>query len=126
VIQDEITPYTGMIMSPINRDLLVVIIAVVAGMAHLTIRGVTKSVTLSVGDVSEPFDDPWAHRLIGVSASEKVNRKDFGVVWNTALKSGGVLVATKWRSRWMCSSSTREARDFVGLRLLKRPARAEV
>jgi polyisoprenoid-binding protein YceI len=52
-------------------------------------------VTFNVGDVSEPFDEPWLHRLIGVSASEKVNRKDFGVVWNRALKSGGVLVATK-------------------------------
>ena len=58
----------------------------------LTIHGITKSVMLSVKDVSEPSNDPWGNQRIGLSASAKVNRKDFGIVWNTALDSGGVLV----------------------------------
>ena len=58
----------------------------------LTIRGVTKSVTLSVDDVSAPSKDPWGNQRIGLSASTKVNRKDFGLVWNAPLEFGGVLV----------------------------------
>ena len=58
----------------------------------LTIHGVTNSVTLNVDDVSEPSKDPWGNQRIGLSGSTKVNRKDFGIVWNTALDSGGVLV----------------------------------
>ena len=58
----------------------------------LTIRGVTKSVALSVTDVSEPAKDPWGNLRIGLSASTKVNRKDFGLVWNAPLELGGVLV----------------------------------
>ena len=58
----------------------------------LTIRSVTKSVTLSVDDVSGPSKDPWGNQRIGLSASAKVNRKDFGFVWNAPLEFGGVLV----------------------------------
>ena len=58
----------------------------------LTIRGVTKSVTLSVDDVSAPSKDPWGNQRIGLSAFAKVNRKDFGFVWNAPLEFGGVLV----------------------------------
>jgi polyisoprenoid-binding protein YceI len=58
----------------------------------LTIRGVTKSVTLGVNDVSEPSKDPWGNQRIGLSASTKINRKDFGFEWNTPLELGGVLV----------------------------------
>jgi len=58
----------------------------------LTIHGVTESVTLSVNDVSEPSTDPWGNRRVGLAASTKVNRKDFGIIWNAALDTGGVLV----------------------------------
>ena len=58
----------------------------------LTIRGVTKSVTLSVNDLSGPSKDPWGNQRIGLSASAKINRKDFGFVWNAPLEFGGVLV----------------------------------
>jgi polyisoprenoid-binding protein YceI len=58
----------------------------------LTIRGVTKSVTLAVEDVSDPANDPWGNRRIGLSASTMINRKDFGLVWNTPLEFGGMLV----------------------------------
>ena len=58
----------------------------------LTIRGITKSVALKVEDVSGPSKDPWGNQRIGLSASTKVNRQDFGLTWNSVLESGGVLV----------------------------------
>jgi polyisoprenoid-binding protein YceI len=58
----------------------------------LTIRGVTKSVTLLVEDVSVPSKDPWGNHRIGLSGTTKINRKDFDLAWNSALETGGVLV----------------------------------
>ena len=58
----------------------------------LTIRGMTKSVILSVRDLSQPSKDPWGNQRIGLSASVKINRKEFGLVWNAHLEFGGVLV----------------------------------
>lgn len=58
----------------------------------LTIHGVTKSVILAIEDVSQPAKDPWGNQRIGLSGSTKINRKDFGLVWNAALETGGVLV----------------------------------
>lgn len=59
---------------------------------ELTIRGVTRSVTLDINELSDPADDPWGNRRIGLFASAKINRKDFGIVWDTASDTGGVLV----------------------------------
>ena len=58
----------------------------------LTIRGVTHPVTFKVEDVSTPAKDPWGNQRIGLSATTKINRKDFGLGWNAALETGGVLV----------------------------------
>jgi polyisoprenoid-binding protein YceI len=58
----------------------------------LTILGVTNTATLTVDDVSEPTDDPWGRKRIGLSASTTINRKDFGLTWEVLLESGGVLV----------------------------------
>lgn len=58
----------------------------------LTIRGVTREVVLD-GEVSGPVKDPWGNEKLGISASGKVNRKEFGLVWNMALEAGGVLVS---------------------------------
>jgi polyisoprenoid-binding protein YceI len=58
----------------------------------LTIHGVTKSVVLAVGDVSEPSIDPTGKKRIGLSGSTKIHRKDFGLTWNVALELGGVLI----------------------------------
>jgi len=58
----------------------------------LTIRGVTRPVTLTVEEVSEPAKDPWGNTRIGLTATAKINRKDFGLTWNTTLETGGVLV----------------------------------
>ena len=58
----------------------------------LTIRDVTKPVVLNVEEVSEPAKDPWGNLRIGLSANARINRKDFGLTWNQALETGGVLV----------------------------------
>ena len=58
----------------------------------LTIHGVTKEVTLEVEGPTPEAKDPWGNVKIGASAKAKINRKDFGLVWNVALETGGVLV----------------------------------
>lgn len=58
----------------------------------LTMHGVTKPVTFQVEGFGTPNKDPWGNLRIGLSATTKVNRKDFGLTWNAALETGGVLV----------------------------------
>ena len=58
----------------------------------LTIHGVTKSVVLNVAPLSKESKDPWGNIKRGTSASTTINRKDFGLVWNQALETGGVAV----------------------------------
>jgi polyisoprenoid-binding protein YceI len=58
----------------------------------LTIRGVTREVAFQVEGPTPAVKDPWGKLRRGVSASTKVNRKDFGLTWNAALETGGVLV----------------------------------
>jgi polyisoprenoid-binding protein YceI len=58
----------------------------------LTIRDVTQSVVLQVEGPSAELKDPWGNAKIGVSATTKIKRKDFGLTWNAALETGGVLV----------------------------------
>ncbi|HEX7727842.1 MAG TPA: YceI family protein [Terracidiphilus sp.] len=59
---------------------------------ELTMHGVTQPVTFAVEGPSAPGKDPWGNERIGLSASAKINRKDFGLTWNAALETGGVLV----------------------------------
>jgi polyisoprenoid-binding protein YceI len=58
----------------------------------LTIRGVTRTVQFAVEGPTPPAKDPWGNTRIGLSASTKINRKDFGLTWNAALETGGILV----------------------------------
>ena len=58
----------------------------------LAMHGVTKEVTLDVEGPSTPTKDPWGGTRIGASATAKINRKDWGLHWNAALETGGVLV----------------------------------
>lgn len=58
----------------------------------LTIRGVTKEVVLDVEGPSAEMKDPYGNIKIGISATTKIKRKDFGLSWNAALEAGGVLV----------------------------------
>lgn len=59
---------------------------------NLTIRGVTKKVTLDV-DYKGMVKDAWGNDKLVFTASTKINRKDFGVSWNKALDKGGVAVS---------------------------------
>jgi polyisoprenoid-binding protein YceI len=58
----------------------------------LTIHGVTKEAVLEVEGPAPEAKDPWGNVKTGVSATTKINRTDFGLVWNAALETGGVLV----------------------------------
>jgi polyisoprenoid-binding protein YceI len=58
----------------------------------LTIHGVTRNVVLEVDGPTPEIRDPWGNIRIGASATTKVNRKDFGLTWNSTLETGGVLV----------------------------------
>ncbi len=64
----------------------------VAVTGDLTIRGTTREVVLAVTDITAEGKDPWGNTRIGASATTKVKRSDFGLVWNVALEAGGVLV----------------------------------
>jgi polyisoprenoid-binding protein YceI len=58
----------------------------------LTIRGVTRPVTLDVDALPTPIQDPWGNTRRGVSARARINRKDWGLSWNLAIEAGGVVV----------------------------------
>ena len=58
----------------------------------LTIHGVTRKVSFAVEGPTPPSKDPWGNTRIAISASTKINRKDFGLTWNAALETGGILV----------------------------------
>jgi polyisoprenoid-binding protein YceI len=57
----------------------------------LTIHGVTRPVTLDV-TFEGGGKDPWGGERVGYNATGKINRKDFGLTWNAALETGGLLV----------------------------------
>ncbi|MEC7263154.1 MAG: YceI family protein [Bacteroidota bacterium] len=58
----------------------------------LTIKGITKSVELEV-EFGGYMKDPYGNEKAGFSFEGKINRKDFGLNWNAALETGGVLVS---------------------------------
>ncbi len=58
---------------------------------NLSITGTSKPITLDC-EIQGPAKDPWGNEKIGVVATGKVNRADFGLTWNAALEAGGVLV----------------------------------
>src|ERR1700752_4967882 len=58
----------------------------------LTLHGVTRQVVFEVEGPSEPGKDPWGNTRTGWSATTKIDRKDYGLTWNSALEAGGLLV----------------------------------
>lgn len=60
-------------------------------MGLLTIKGVSKEVTLDV-EFGGIMKDPWGNEKAGFSLEGKINRKDWELNWNAALEAGGVLV----------------------------------
>jgi polyisoprenoid-binding protein YceI len=58
----------------------------------LTIHGVTREVALNAEGPTAEAKDPFGNTRIGASASTKIKRSDFGLTWNAALETGGILV----------------------------------
>jgi polyisoprenoid-binding protein YceI len=61
---------------------------------ELTLHGVTREVTLAV-ERGGQAKDPWGNQRTGFSATTSILRSDFGLTWNQALETGGVLVADR-------------------------------
>jgi len=62
------------------------------GAGTLTLRGVSKPVTLTIESVSGEITDPWSLSRRGATASVKINRADFGMGWNAPI-GGGVMLS---------------------------------
>ena len=60
-------------------------------LGELTLRGVTKDITLT-GNFNGVAKDPWGNLRAGFNAEGKLNRKDFGMVWSKTLDGGGLVV----------------------------------
>ena len=58
----------------------------------LTLHGITKEVVLDAEGLSKESKDPWGNIRSGTVASTRINRKDFGLVYNAVLETGGVAV----------------------------------
>jgi polyisoprenoid-binding protein YceI len=63
-------------------------------LGDLTIHGVTKQVELEV-EFDGAVVNPWGQEVIAFSASTEIDREDFGITWNVALETGGMLVSKK-------------------------------
>lgn len=61
---------------------------------ELTVRGVTRPVELAV-EFEGVARSPWGQEVIGFTAATEIDREDFGLTWNQALETGGVLVGRK-------------------------------
>lgn len=59
---------------------------------RLTMHGVTKPVKLTLEN-NGIIKDPWGNTRIGLELSGQLNRKDYGITWNTVLEAGGVAVS---------------------------------
>ncbi len=59
---------------------------------NLTIKGITKEVTLKA-ELGGVNTDPWGNTKAGFTINGKINRGDFGLTWNAALETGGVMVS---------------------------------
>jgi polyisoprenoid-binding protein YceI len=59
----------------------------------LSMHGVTKETVLKVTAVTDEAKDPWGNLRRGCEATTRISRKDYGLVWNAAVESGGVLIS---------------------------------
>lgn len=61
----------------------------------LRIRGVTRPVTLTVDPLPSAVRDPWGNTKRGATAHTSINRKDWGLTWNMAVETGGVVAGDR-------------------------------
>ena len=61
-------------------------------LGDLTIKGVTKPVTLDIDGPTQEIKDIWGSRRIGATATTTINRRDFNIVYNRLLEGGGAVV----------------------------------
>jgi len=59
---------------------------------ELTMKGVTKGVTLKLEDFTPEITDPWGKRRRGGSATLTIDRNDYGITYNKVLEAGGVTI----------------------------------
>jgi polyisoprenoid-binding protein YceI len=63
-------------------------------LGDLTLHGVTREVTLAV-ERGGQAKDPWGNQRTGFAATASIQRSDFGLAWNQALETGGLLVGDR-------------------------------
>jgi polyisoprenoid-binding protein YceI len=61
----------------------------------LTIHGVTREITVDLEGPTSEVKDPWGGFRRGATGTTRIDRRDFGITWNTALDSGGMLVGNE-------------------------------
>ncbi|MHA6765128.1 YceI family protein [Streptacidiphilus sp. PAMC 29251] len=61
---------------------------------NLTVRGVTQAITIDF-DYEGAATDPFGNHRLGFEGTHAISRKDYGIVWNAPLETGGVLVSDK-------------------------------
>jgi polyisoprenoid-binding protein YceI len=59
---------------------------------EITIKGITKPIEL-IGEIGENAQDPWGNERVGFEVEGKIDRREFGLVWNQTLPNGNLLVA---------------------------------
>jgi polyisoprenoid-binding protein YceI len=59
----------------------------------LTLHGVTKEVTLTIPEISDEITDPWGNRRLGITATTRIKRSDFGIDFNAPLEGGGFALS---------------------------------
>jgi len=74
---------------------------------ELTIRDVTRDVELSV-EFEGVARSPWGQEVVGFTATTEIDREEFGITWNQALETGGVLVGRKVKIE-ISAEATRQA-----------------
>jgi polyisoprenoid-binding protein YceI len=74
---------------------------------ELTIHGITKLETFLVTFEGQG-KDPWGNEKVGFSAQGTINRADYGLTWNSALETGGVLVGDKVKVNLQIEASKAE------------------
>ncbi|RLB63730.1 MAG: protein yceI precursor [Deltaproteobacteria bacterium] len=85
------------IMTFVSKEVIIANEQPVEIVGDLTIRDVTREVTLEVEDFSQAVTDPWGNTRRGATSSTKINRKDYGLTWSKTLETGGVVVGDEVR-----------------------------